>query len=201
MTILADFGNTRVKIAVRNGVSLNEVYCGPVRLENLKKAVQGTDAFGGMWCSVHPLERNVEEWLSSIGMKPFNWTTPIPLRNDYSTPESLGMDRLAAAVGAWSMKPGNDLLVIDAGTAVTYDFISADGAFKGGCIAPGIGLRLKSLHEHTGALPLVPAEGDVPVLGYDTETAIRSGVLNGIKYEVEGYVGKMESLYPSLLVF
>ena len=111
------------------------------------------------------------------------------------------MDRLAAAVGAWSIQPGHDLLVVDAGTAITYDFVSADGTYRGGNIAPGIELRLRSLHEHTGALPLVKAKGDAPMFGTDTETAIRSGVINGVRKELEGYVNELRSIYPSLLVF
>ena len=201
MTLLADFGNTRVKVAVWDGGVLRQVYCGPVLLESLSKAVEGMDIDKGMWCSVHPLDHDVREWMFSLGLTPLTASTPVPIRNDYSTRATLGMDRLAAAVGAWSMQPGQNLFVIDAGTAVTYDLISADGIFKGGNIAPGIELRLKALHEHTGALPMVPVQGSAPMLGNDTETAIRSGVLNGVRYEIEGYIRELESLYPSLLVF
>ena len=137
----------------------------------------------------------------SLGLSPLTASTPVPIKNDYSSPSTLGMDRLAAAVGAWSIEPGHDMLVIDAGTAITYDFVSASGVYKGGNIAPGKDLRFKSLHEHTGALPLVEDNGVVPMLGNDTETAIRSGVLNGIRYEMEGYIEKMGCLFPSLLVF
>ena len=139
--------------------------------------------------------------MSSLGLIAFTAATPIPIGNDYSTSATLGMDRLAAAVGAWSMGVGKDLLVIDAGTAITYDFVSASGVYKGGNIAPGIWLRFRSLHEHTGALPMVEARGVVPMLGNDTETAIRSGVLNGIRHEMEGYIDELGSLFPSLLVF
>jgi len=201
MTLLADFGNTRVKVAVFDGDVLRQVYSGPVLAESLSQAVEGMEIDKGMWCSVHPLDHDIREWMISHGLTPLTVSTPVPIRNDYSTRATLGMDRLAAAVGAWSMKPGRDLLVIDAGTAVTYDFISADGVFKGGNIAPGIDLRLKALHEHTGALPMVEVQGCTPMLGNDTETAIRSGVLNGVRYEIEGYIRELEPLYPSLLVF
>lgn len=190
MILLADFGNTRVKAAVLENGTLRHV-------DDMKEV----DVDGGMWCSVHPLDSGTEEWMKAHGMKRLTADTPTPLRNDYSSPRSLGMDRLAAAVGAWSMKPGHDLLVVDAGTAVTYDFVSADGVYMGGNIAPGIELRLRSLHEHTGALPLVSANGDVPLFGKDTETAIRSGVINGIRMELDGYVNQMRSIYPSVLVF
>ena len=201
MTLLLDFGNTRVKAAVRNGASLETVYCGPAGLPDLKKAVQDLEVDGGMWCTVRPLEKETESWLLSKGLKPLLWDTPIPIRNGYSTPQTLGMDRLAAAVGAWCMKPSNDLLVIDAGTAITFDFVSAQGEYRGGNIAPGISMRLKALHEHTGALPLVLPQGEAPVLGRDTETAIRSGVINGMRFEIDGLIRELRSKYPSLLVF
>lgn len=190
MILLADFGNTRVKAAVLENGILRHV-----------DDMMNVDADGGMWCSVHPLDSKVTEWMSAHGMKKLTAETPIPLRNAYSSPLTLGMDRLAAAVGAWSMKPGHNLLVVDAGTAVTYDFVSADGIYKGGNIAPGVGLRLKSLHDHTGSLPLVSACGSIPTFGNDTETAIRSGVIGGIRKELEGYVNELSSIYPSVLVF
>jgi type III pantothenate kinase len=156
---------------------------------------------GGMWCSVHPLAPDVEEWMTAHGMKRLTADTPIPVTNAYSSPRSLGMDRLAAAVGAWSMKPGHDLLIVDAGTAITYDFVSADGVYRGGNIAPGVDMRFRSLHEHTGALPMVDRNGDIPIFGNDTFTAIRSGVMVGVRHELEGYIEELGSLYPSLLVF
>ncbi|MBR4793674.1 MAG: type III pantothenate kinase [Bacteroidaceae bacterium] len=190
MILLADFGNTRVKAAVLENGRLRHV-------DDMMKV----DVDGGMWCSVHPLEPGIVEWMTAHGMKQLTSDIPIPLKNAYSSPATLGMDRLAAAVGAWSLKPDNDLLVVDAGTAVTFDFVSADGTYKGGNIAPGISLRLKSLHEHTGALPLVSARGDTPMFGSDTETAIRSGVINGLRHELDGYISELRSIYPSLLVF
>ena len=201
MRLLLDFGNTRVKAAVSDGDGLRSIYCGPADTELLSRAVRGMETDGGMWCSVHPLDTDLLQWMTGIGLRPLTSSTPVPIRNGYSSPSTLGMDRLAAAVGAWSMNPGHDLLVIDAGTAVTCDFVSADGEFKGGNIAPGIGLRLKSLHEHTGALPMVQAEGETPLFGYDTETAVRSGVINGMRYELGGFISDLRCKYPSLLVF
>ena len=201
MTLLADFGNTRVKAAVIENGRLRQVYCGPVLLDKLSDSVSGMGIDGGIWCSVHPLDPSVQEWMTVHGMEQLTASTPIPLSNAYSSPQTLGMDRLAAAVGAWFMQPGHDLLVVDAGTAITYDFISADGVYHGGNIAPGIELRFKSLYEHTGVLPLVRKEGAIPMFGIDTETAIRSGVIKGIRHELDGYLTELTSIYPSLLVF
>jgi len=127
--------------------------------------------------------------------------TPIPIRNGYATPATLGFDRLAAAVGAWSLQPGKPLLVIDLGTAVTYDFVSAEGIFTGGNIAPGVRTRLKSLHHFTGKLPLVEPASNFDLLGNSTETAIRSGVMQGILFEINGYIDALKLQYPSLFAF
>lgn len=131
----------------------------------------------------------------------FDSDTPIPITNHYRTPKTLGSDRVAAVIGASSLKPGEDLLIIDAGTCITYEVIDAQGNYWGGNIAPGMQMRLRALHEYTARLPLVEAEGEVPGMGYDTETAIRSGVLRGMKYEIEGYIRSMKAKYPHLLVF
>jgi len=127
--------------------------------------------------------------------------TSLPIRNGYATPATLGYDRLAAAVGAWVLQPEKPLLVIDLGTAVTYDFISADGTFMGGNIAPGVHTRLKSLNHFTGKLPLVEPTSDFGLLGNSTETAIRSGVMQGILFEINGYIEALTGQHPGLFTF
>lgn len=131
--------------------------------------------------------------------------TPMPIRLGYRTPHTLGRDRMATAVGAWCtaqrLDEACDVLVIDAGTAITYDLVTADGCFVGGNIAPGLSLRFKSLHEHTGLLPLVEPDGDTPVVGYDTETAIRSGVLLGLLGEIKSYIADLKLSHTNLMVF
>ena len=131
--------------------------------------------------------------------------TPMPIRLGYRTPQTLGRDRIATAVGAWTIARRLDqicdVLVIDAGTAITYDLVTADGCFVGGNIAPGLSLRFKALHEHTGRLPLVQPEGDTPMVGYDTETAIRSGVMLGLLGEVRSYIAVLKLSHPNMMVF
>ncbi len=127
--------------------------------------------------------------------------TRLPINILYNTPETLGKDRLAAVVGASYLQPESDLLVIDAGTAITYDFIDAHQNFHGGNIAPGMEMRLRALHEFTRKLPLVKAEKESPLLGTDTQSAILSGVLHGIVFEINGYIDTLKFKYPELLVF
>ena len=131
----------------------------------------------------------------------FNNSLPLPLEISYKTPGTLGCDRMAAAIGAWTEAPGRNILVIDAGSAITVDFVSKEGKYNGGNIAPGIKMRLRALHEFTDRLPLVDKEGDVPTIGYDTETAIRSGVITGICHEIDSYINEFKQKYCDVLVF
>ncbi len=131
----------------------------------------------------------------------FDKSTPLPLEVNYRTPGTLGSDRIAAAVGAWGEAPGRNILVIDAGSAITIDFVGKDGKYNGGNIAPGIKMRLRALHEYTDRLPMVEKEGETPTIGYDTETAIRSGVINGVCHEIEGYINEFKQKYCDVLVF
>ena len=114
--------------------------------------------------------------------------TPLPITIDYKTPETLGKDRVAAAVGAYIQKPGRNLLIIDAGTAITYDFVDADGVYRGGNISPGMTIRFKALHTYTKRLPMLDERGELPEIGYSTDTAIRAGVISGIVREMDSYI-------------
>lgn len=131
----------------------------------------------------------------------FTPATALPVAIDYQTPQTLGRDRIAAVVGARHRAPESDLLVVDAGTCITYDLLTADGHYRGGNIAPGVKMRLKAMHNYTQRLPFVEKSGDTPLLGYDTETAMRAGAVRGICYEIEGYLSALRQKYPQLLFF
>lgn len=202
--MIIDIGNTVAKLVAFDGDEPVE------EIRTCNDSLSALGAFATKYAFTHGIVGTVkgltaeaEEQLRSlkIPILRFSPQTPVPITNRYKSPETLGADRLAAAVGASSLKPGKDLLIIDAGTCVTYEVIDAKGSYWGGNIAPGMQMRLRSLNEFTAKLPLVSAEGDVPGMGYDTETAIRSGVLRGMKYEIEGYIRSMRRKYPHLLVF
>lgn len=204
MKLIIDIGNTVAKLVAFDGDEPVE------EIRTCNDSLSALGAFATKYAFTHGIVGTVkgltteaEEQLRSlkIPILRFSPQTPVPITNRYKSPETLGADRLAAAVGASSLKPGKDLLIIDAGTCVTYEVIDAKGNYWGGNIAPGMQMRLRSLNEFTAKLPLVSAEGDVPGMGYDTETAIRSGVLRGMKYEIEGYIRSMRRKYPHLLVF
>lgn len=124
----------------------------------------------------------------------------MPIGNAYLTPATLGRDRLAAAVGAAALYPGRNALIVDLGTAVTIDLLSADGVFRGGCISPGMAMRFRSLHEYTASLPLCDAIDSERAVGRTTDEAIRLGVMNSIAFEIEGYVARLEGEFEDLCV-
>lgn len=204
MKLIIDIGNTVVKmVAFRGDEPVDEIRAESGELAGLCDFVKKYDFRRGIVGTVRNLLDSEEEALSRLPFPLLRLSpdTPVPITNRYRTPQTLGSDRLAAVIGASSLKPGHDLLIIDAGTCITYEVIDARGNYWGGNIAPGMQMRLRALHEFTGRLPLVEAEGDVPGMGYSTETAIRSGVLRGMKYEIEGYIKSMRSKFPHLLVF
>lgn len=128
--------------------------------------------------------------------------TALPIGNRYRSPQTLGMDRICAAIAGRDRAPQGPVLVINAGTAITYDYVDAEGDYLGGGIAPGMRGRFRALHEFTAALPLVDPAGPLQLIGDDTETSIRSGVLNGLLAEIEGIVARYRDLAgPALSVF
>ncbi|MBR5851345.1 MAG: type III pantothenate kinase [Bacteroidaceae bacterium] len=204
MNLIIDIGNNSAKFFLFKGEQLIlhtrksnssfDVIDEWNRLYNIEKAIissvivetpELSEAISGLQC---PVVR-------------FSNSMPLPLEINYRTPHTLGSDRIAAAVGAWNEAPGRNMLVIDAGSAITIDFVGKDGKYNGGNIAPGIKMRLKALHEYTSRLPMVEKDGDTPTIGYDTETAIRSGVINGICHEIEGYINEFKQKYCDVLVF
>lgn len=204
MNLIADIGNSSVKAAVFSGQDLVErcrIDSDPQRLlldlvERFPIAHCGVSIVGADAQEVLPsLRRWAQEHLGEDVLV-VDGTTPTPLVIDYRTPYTLGADRLAACVGAASLCPARELLVVDAGTCVTYDRVSAAGHYLGGNISPGVGIRLRMLHSETAALPLVDAQGETPCWGYDTVTALRSGVLRGIALEVEGYIRLFRQQHP-----
>ena len=128
----------------------------------------------------------------------FDHNTPVPIVNKYETPQTLGQDRLAAAVGAKSLCPNENLLIIDAGSAITYDFVTSEGEYMGGNIAPGLKMRFTMLHRMTKKLPLVEAEEKelIPLFGKNTRDAIAAGVIRGVAYEVKGYMRTLHEKMP-----
>jgi type III pantothenate kinase len=128
-------------------------------------------------------------------------TVPVPVRIEYETVKTLGKDRIAAVAGAGYLQPGQNLLVIDAGTAITYELVEAAGIYKGGNISPGLTTRFRSLNRFTKQLPLVQEQAQVPLIGTSTESAILAGVVNGITFEMDGYIDALKVKYNDIYVY
>ena len=126
--------------------------------------------------------------------------TPLPIKNLYKTPETLGKDRLAAVVGAYNIYTQHNVLAVDAGTALTFDFINYKGEYLGGNISPGLEMRFRALNFFTKKLPLLEKADEVHLIGTNTREAIIAGVQNGIAYEIDMYIDKLRELYTDLKV-
>ena len=115
-------------------------------------------------------------------------STKLPIKIGYATPQTLGCDRVAAAVGASVLFPNANVLIVDVGTAITVDFLSSDGVYQGGVISPGPEMRAKALNTFTGKLPLVEVPDKSELAGKSTIDALQFGIVNGVRFEIDGYI-------------
>ena len=204
MQFILDFGNTNQKIAVFDDdriVLLEQEEAVRIRsLEALMDEFPGIDS--GIISSVVPVRPALKNFLTR-NLDPFimlNHQTPVPLVNKYKTRRSLGKDRLACAVAASRLFEGVPAMVVNAGTCITYDFVTAEGAYLGGAISPGLQMRMQSLHTFTHQLPLVEIKAPEDFIGTRTDSSILSGVVNGAVQEITGVVRQYQKRYPNLQV-
>ena len=194
VSIAIDQGNSRAKVAIFAGEQLVELrHYEPLSIGDIEDIAVRFSVQRAIYSSVRMGDEAIAATISRISAKviKLDHLTPMPIAIDYATPATLGHDRIAAAVGAVCEYPGCNCLVVDAGTAMTLDVVTADCRFAGGRISPGVRMRFEALHRYTSRLPLIGTDGDTPMVGYDTATAIRSGV-------VQGVVGEIESCYRRL---
>ncbi len=198
-SLVVDVGNTHTKLAVFGGYEMLHTE----RLESLSTAQinERINRFRVSRILISSVKSGEQEWQN--GLEPhvpvsyFNRGMAVMLNNRYRTPETLGLDRLAAVIGACKLYPGKSSLIIDGGTCITYDWVDAGRNYYGGSISPGLAMRFKALQQYTAALPLLAADAGLEAAyGDDTPTAIRTGVQNGIKYELEGFIGAFSKLRP-----
>ena len=196
MNLVVDFGNTLVKLAVFDKGELVAQRC----MERLHPSV--LEELLSEWPVRRAVVASTRGEVDDVAAMLLEFTsqTSVPIGNAYLTPETLGRDRLAAAVGATVLYPGENVLIVDFGTAVTIDLVTADNTFRGGCISPGVTMRFRALHDYTAKLPLCAATGGEGLSGLTTEEAIELGVMNGIAFEIEGYVTRMREKIDGLRV-
>ncbi len=207
MNLCIDQGNSRTKVALMTdeGKMINHFIYKQFSSADVERLFDLYDITDSIISSVVDIEAAVVNTLSrrSQHFVLFDHMTPVPIVNRYASPETLGQDRLAAAVGAKSLCPQENLLIIDAGSAITYDFVSAEGEYIGGNIAPGLKMRFTILNRMTKKLPLVdPGENElIPLFGSNTRDAIAAGVIRGVAYEVKGYMRTLGEKVPHFQTF
>ncbi len=204
MNLCLDQGNSALKLGVFDGEALiSEELKAAVEPGFILQLIHKYRIRNCMVSSTAPVPNYVFEEIESsgAGCLELTHTTALPFTNAYKTPATLGKDRLAAVAGAYALKPDSDILVIDAGTAITYDFIDAKGVYRGGNIAPGLEMRARALHQFTHQLPMVELASTDKLLGDDTHSAINSGVIYGAVFEIDGYIERLLLNYPKLSVF
>lgn len=206
MYLVADLGNTHAKFAKYDNSSLVEdLRMEYDKLQNVFSEVESnlfTNINGVIVSSV--LEQN--HWLSKRLIELFpssiilSHQTKIPIENAYNTPQTLGKDRLANAVGASAIFPEQNVLCVDFGTCIKYDLVTSDNKYLGGGISPGTQLRYKALNVGTARLPLVNNLSKVSLIGKSTEESIMSGVINGIIAEINGITNQYTQNFENLKI-
>lgn len=203
MNLILDIGNTLQKLAVfRNKQLVLKETFHDLDGERLSTFITRHGPFrSAILSSVtnHPaiLEKVLHD---TSRLTVFTPETPVPLKNMYLTPETLGNDRLAAAVGALSLFPGRNVLSIDAGSCITFDMVTDNAEYLGGAISPGIRMRFEALHTFTGKLPLIEPADFHGLVGRSTRDSILSGVINGITEEIRGVIALYQQRYNALAI-
>lgn len=203
MNLIIDIGNTQTKFFLFNKKELAAFHLIPDVNSNIIIAYCAKNEV--RHCIISSVQNNPEALQHELQNKNIhclilNHQTSIPISVNYKTPQTLGMDRLAGVVGAAFLFPEKTSLVIDAGTAITYDIITAKSVYEGGSISPGMMIRYKSLNNYTKKLPLLEASNKIFPIGKNTTEAIHFGVEQGIAFEMEGQVNYFKKIYDDLIV-
>jgi type III pantothenate kinase len=200
--IVCDLGNTLCKLAVFEGSNIiNRKHFENLTESELLEFMSSYKLDGAIISSVINQETFINERLSKE--KKFinlSQNTKLPIAISYKTPETLGNDRIANAVAANSLFPDTDVLVIDCGTCIKYDFVTERNVYQGGAISPGLKMRFKALHNYTQKLPLIEDAENFSLIGKSTNESIISGVMNGMINEMDGFIEKYNNNYKNLTV-
>jgi len=202
MNLIIDIGNTRAKIAVIKENSILKKMTSDIAniKKDIKKLQKDYTFKNCIISSVSKFDLSVlKNSFNFDNIVELNHHTKIPFINKYNTPSTLGVDRIALASAAVTQYPFENVLVIDAGTCITYDLINSNSEYLGGAISPGIKIRYKSLHTFTANLPQLE-ESNFTLIGIDTESSIHSGVLNGLIQEIDGVISQYKAKYQNLTV-
>jgi type III pantothenate kinase len=200
LNLVVDIGNTRTKTALYQGETLVDL-----SIHNHYESIFLGDLIEkSSTIIVGSVLNDVDAFLSKLRtLKPcqlFTSQTQIPIQNKYQSISSLGSDRIAASIGAYYLYPNNNVLVIDAGTCIKYNFTNSNNEYLGGGISPGIKMRFKALNQLTAKLPLTPFNKNFDeLIGNSTENSILSGVINGTIQEIDGVINSYKLNFPDLI--
>jgi len=194
MKLVLDIGNTLGKLVVydqEDEVFKTQFELGEMHATLIELFLNFPEIKQAILCSVVSIELQIQ-------LLKVNSQLKLPFENRYETPETLGADRIGLVAAAVFMYPGKNCLVVDAGSCVTYDFISSDGIYRGGAISPGLQMRFKAMHENTNKLPFVTLKEEFIALGANTQNSILAGAVNGLVFEIEGWQSSLERTYEDL---
>ena len=203
MNLVIDIGNTQTKLAIFDGREMihNQAWkeISPSALEPLLNRYKIRNS---ILSDVRHNSTAFNDFLSGMTdlFIELNENTPLPFEILYSTKDTLGKDRVAAAAGAGDIFPGENVLIIDMGTAITIDILNSRNQYLGGNISPGLHMRFQALHQNTAGLPLLQPEATEELLGRTTAEAVRAGVINGILFEISEYINQLSLRYTNLKV-
>lgn len=198
--LIIDIGNTRIKSALFEGDNLlkEHVFVG------IESALMHWTSVSFDHCLISSVRWSQEELLDLIPFQ-FEYLNPetkLPITNAYGTPASLGLDRIAGAIGAWAMRGKGPVLAIDLGTCITFDLIDGGNSYVGGAISPGLGMRAKAMHDQTARLPLVDLTNKPrELIGNNTITCMQIGIWYGIELELRGQIEAYTKIFPEIEVF
>lgn len=208
--VVVDVGNTRIKWGRCDGGKITEIASlAPDASSSWEQQIQTWRLHrASLWVltGVHPARRDtLREWLETRGARVhiLGQTQSLPLKVALDRPDRVGIDRVLNAVAALAHRPPNHpVVIVDAGSAVTVDWLDAAGTFRGGAILPGLRLMAESLHAYTAQLPLIEVRHSEPALpGADTLSAMEAGifwtVVGGIRLIVDR-LARLEPLQPAL---
>lgn len=205
MNLVVDVGNTQIKFAVFDGDQIVEktVANSESALETLNNCILAHPKLSKAILSTTAEVTDIFHKTLSKNLKlvEFSHESKINFKNNYKTPQTLGLDRIALVAAAAETYPHHNVLVIDAGTCITYDFIDKHLVYQGGAISPGLQMRFKAMHTFTEKLPLVtePVQTDT-YIGKSTHEAMQIGVFKSICYEIDGYIEDYLADYEDLTV-
>lgn len=196
-TLCFDFGNTRKKVAVFTNDNLTKgIILADDSTASIESLITTYHPDKSILSSVIDHNKAIEELLATqTKFHKLNHLTKLSFTTPVGKPGTIGADRLALSAAAVHFYPGKNNLVIGMGSCVTYNFINKYNEFLGGAISPGLEMRLRAMHQFTAKLPLVAANDNVPLIGYDTETNLLSGAVLGLAKEIDGFIESYEEKF------